>query len=56
MRYVFNCFEGIHKYAIKEFNNSREDIEKMHQSKINVIKMYWCFGYKVLYELKGKTK
>jgi len=52
MKHTFNCFEGIHARAICEFNQYRKPLEEMYQAKIKVIKMYWCFGWKVLFELQ----
>lgn len=52
MKHKFDCFEGIQKYAVQEFNQSREPLETMYQSKIKVIRMYWWFGWKVEFELE----
>jgi len=50
MKHKFCCFEGIHSHAICEFNQYRKALEEMYRAKIKVIKMYWCFGWKVLFE------
>ena len=50
--HTFDCFESIHKYAIQEFNSIRSALEEMHQAKIKVIKMCWCCGWKVKYEVE----
>lgn len=54
MKHKFNCFEGIHSHAICEFNQYRKALEDMYGSKIKVVKMYWCFGWKVLFECEEK--
>jgi len=52
MKHKFNCYPNIQKYAVQEFNDYRPALETMHQSTIKVVKMYWCFGWKVEYELE----
>lgn len=54
MKHKFHCFEGIQKYAIHEFNQTRKALEEMYKSKIKITKMYWCFGWKVEFELEDK--
>ena len=50
MKHIFDCFEYIHHSAICEFNRYRMDLEEMYGSKIKVIRMFWWFGWKVLFE------
>ena len=52
MKHTFDCFEGIHHHAICEFNQCRKALEEMYQAKIKVVKMYYCFGWKVVFELE----
>ena len=52
MKHKFDCSEGIQHYAICEFNQYRKALEEMYQAKIKVVKMYWCFGWKVAFELE----
>ena len=51
MKHIFECYESVQKYAILEFNQNRRELEGMYQSKIKVNKMFWCFGWKVEFEL-----
>lgn len=56
MKHKFNCFEGIQMYAVCEFNQYRKALEEMYKAKINVTKMYWCFGWKVEFELEDEEQ
>lgn len=56
MKHKFNCFEGIQMYAVCEFNQYRKALEEMYKAKIKVSKMYWCFGWKVEFELEDEEQ
>ena len=55
-KHKLNCFEGIQTDAICEFNQYRKALEEMYQAKIKVTKMYWCFGWKVEFELEDEEQ
>ena len=58
MTHTFNCFFQDQQIAVEEFNEAREQLEQMHQSKIKVLRMYKPFigGWRVEYVLENEDK
>ena len=56
MKHIYETSCNVQARAVQEFNHIRPELEKMHNAKIKVIKMYrLMLDYKVLYELKEQT-
>lgn len=56
MTHYFDCFYQDQQMAVEEFNEAREKLEEMHQSKIKVLGMYKPFigGWRVAYILENE--
>ena len=53
MKHIYETAKNVQSQAVQEFNNIRHELEKMHNAKIKVIKMFRILmDYKVLYELE----
>ena len=53
--YIYETHCCIQEYAVSEFNHIRPELEKMHNAKIKVVKMYKIFlDYKVKYQLESE--
>ena len=51
--HIYETHNNVQAHAVQEFNQIRPELEKMHNAKIKVIKMYRILmDYKVKYELE----